>query len=237
MFELSADNKYIFCEEIYISEEDEVDILTSDMYEIEQGELLQNKLNFFKNSIKYMDFDNFKNECQKSNQEITMKQIDTIVEDGIIRVIGSTKEYIYYKKSKHQKYLENSKEFIDRILIGKEEIYSVNKNDLSIKHITNLEFGHSFSFEDDMCYKINETSEIIRIISILTGKIKYEYKKEKKQEEFVDFLKNRYLIISVKPYTPSEKYMKLIDIYTNKIELSAKYISIVSDTIFYEILK
>ncbi len=234
IFQLSQNNKYIYCEEIYMDEEDEVSILTTNMYEVDDDDLVENRLDIFNNAVKYMDFEKFKEECINSNNHIDMKDIDSIKEDGIIRVIGSTKEYIYYKKTKHQKFLEHSKEFSDRIMLGKEEIYAINKNNMTSEKITNLDIGSTFSFENNILYKIVEDDKNVKIIDILTGIQEYAYEKSQKAEEFLNFIQNRYLIIEVNPNMPSKKYLKLIDMQTGKIEIQAKKIISVKDNFFYE---
>lgn len=233
MFELSKDSKYIFCEEYYMDEEDEIAILTTDMYEIDDEGLEENKLDAFKNSIKFMDFEKFK-ELAQVEDDIKMEEIDTVSQDGIIRVIGTTQKYIYYKKTKHQKHLQNSKNFTDRMMIGKEEIYAFNKDTLELEKITNLEIGAILSFENDILHKIFEDSQSIKIINICTGNEEYVYKKEEKIEEFVDFLQNKYLLVQVNPYIDSTKYAKLINTQTGKIEIQAKEISSIKDNFFYE---
>lgn len=236
ILQLSSDSKKIFCEEYYMYEEEEISILTTDMYEVDEEVLDENILDVFKNSIKVLDFEKFK-EMSIKQDNIDMLEIDSICEEGIIRVIGTTKNYIYYKKSKHQDSLQNSKYLSDRILIGKEEIYALNKSDLSIEKVTNLEIGAILAFENDILNKIFEDSKTIKIVNVQTGNLDYIYKKEEKIEEFIDFIQNKYLLVKVNPNMPSKRYKKLIDIETGDVKLKAKEISSIKDSFFYECLQ
>ena len=233
MLYIDNENKNVYVEEMYMQEEDEIAILTTDMYEIDTN-IQESEVNPFKNSIKYDTVDDFLNTLNVDKLRLKMKTIDSINEEGILRVIGSTNEYIYYKKSKHQKELKESKEFLDRILLGKEEIFAIEKSTGLLQKITNLELGYVFSFDKDVYHKISDENTNIKIIDVSTGSIIYTYKKQNRAEEFSDFINARYLVVGVNPYMSSRKNMKVIDIQTGLLELDVKELIFVKDTFFYE---
>lgn len=231
--------KYLLVEEVYLMEDEEIELLLSDELElaIDIPEELDEDF-VFENSIKVIPFENFLRLVKAGSRKIIYKELDSIEKDGIIRIVGETDSYIYYKKSIHHHILSASKEFNDRIMRGKEQIFALDKDALEITKITDISSDTMLAFEDDAIYMIEEDEKTARIIDIADQKVIYTYDKNTAspdtKEFFYDIFNHRYLVIGVirKAERSGGSYLKIIDISGIEDDRRCEDIFVIGDTVF-----
>ncbi|MBS6062453.1 hypothetical protein [Criibacterium bergeronii] len=229
MLQISPNEKYVISEEFYMPEEDETLLLTNTEYEIDdeyEMQMFGEQLNQYQNSIKAIEIEKFFE--QNDTAKIEFLDLDSIQEEGIIRVIHTSKSYVYYKKTKHQSVLKNSRDFKDKVLFGKEEIFKLNKNNLKIEFFTALEIGVDLFFDQDEAFKVYKDQRKVLVRNVATGLKVAEFTRDI-NEDVVDFYEKRYLHL-VNTVTNKEK---LID-STNGIQLRAEELEVFDGIVFYQ---
>ncbi len=236
---IGSEIKYILIEEVYLLEEEELELLLSDDVELAMDipeDLTEDFV--FKNSIKVLPFKNFLNLVKSGSRYYEYKVMDSIFMDGVIRIVGETQSKIYYKKNKHEHILKSSRDFNERRLKGKEEIFSIDKETLGISKIMELGDKSLLAFEDEMVYEIEETNDRVKIISKIEDNFSFEYEKNTSdidaKEYFYDLFDHRYLVIGVLKNKEkfSGSFLKIIDMYEIEGDKKCDDIFIIDDTVF-----
>lgn len=231
--------KRLLVEEIYLSEEEEIELLLSD--DVELAIDIPDDMNeefVFKNSIRVLLFDNFIKLVKAGSPKYEYLAIDSIFTEGVIRIVGETPNMLYYKKNKHEHVLKYSKDFNERRLKGKEEIFSLDKQSLNINKIMELGDKSLLAFEDETVYEIEEDEQMIKISSSDEKGISFEYIKEtsdiEAKEYFYDLFNHRYIVIGV--IRPKDKfagsYLKVVDMLKIEEDRHCEDLFIIDDTVF-----
>lgn len=226
--QISPNGKFMIFEEFYMPEEDETLLLTNMDYEIDDDfeSSFEGEVNQFKNGINAIALSEFfvENKAGKVNYI----SLDTMAEDGIIRVICTCPKYIYYKKTKHQTVLKNSKDFNEKVLFGKEEIYRLEKDTLNIEFFTALEIGVELFFCADDAYKVYKDKKSLIVRDLKTGRMIHKYE-ENCNEDVCGLYEGRYLHLVDR----SGDYEKLVDLSCG-IEFMSEQIDVFDGMIFYQ---
>lgn len=230
------EQKHILIEETYLSEEEELELLVSSDVELDMEipeDLTEDFV--FHNSIKYLPFENFLRLVKIGSKSMQFRTLDSIYKEGVLRVIGESEAKLYYKKNKHEFLLQESKELKDRLMIGKEEIFSLNKNTLEIEKIADLGAGTMVAFENDKVYEVYEDEKKIDIKDVDTEDFLCKYEKvEAEREHFYDIFADRYLVIGVfgTKDKPKESYLKIVDTKGEEKDRKCEDLFIIGDTAF-----
>lgn len=246
---IGKEKKYLFFEEVYLSEEEEVEFLMSDdvelLLKVPEG---MDESFVYINRLNVIPFENFLRLVKIGAPQYEYRKLDEIYEEGILRTIGESTDAIYYKKAKHEHILRNSKEFSERRMIGKEEIFAVDKEDLSIRKIMDMEEDSILSFDMDGLYQIRETEESISVLQldmedIIAGQPNFieRFRYVKKMlpaaysEYFYDIFGQRYLAVGSVTMEEEESYhvLRIVDLKGEEPEIFCTELYIVEDTVFW----
>ncbi|EJP19251.1 hypothetical protein HMPREF1142_1579 [Peptostreptococcaceae bacterium AS15] len=226
-------SKNFYVEEVYMDEDHEYNVMNSDMYEINTQEIERSYVNPFKNNIKVYNLNDFLEKSRQKDKDIEPTRIiDSLGDKGIMRVIGSTGDYIYYKKALYDKYLKQSEYFDDRLLIGKQEIFVIDKNTAEMAKIERLDLEDFFCIGQDEPVKISQDSSNIKIYDLHDKKQIYDYKKASINEKYFDFILNQYLITNIE--NKNRSFFRIIDIKTGKLELECREVQYLENVVFYD---
>lgn len=236
---IGHDPKYILVEEVYLSEEEEIELLLSD--DVELAIDVPDDMNeefVFKNSLRVLPFDNFIRLVKAGSPYYEYELIDSIFKEGVIRIVGETPNMLYYKKNKHEHVLKYSKDFNERRLKGKEEIFSLDKQTLKINKVMELGDKSILAFEDETVYEISEGELKINIKTSDNRGIAFEYIKDnsdlESKEYFYDLFNHRYLVMGV--IKPKDKfvgsYLKVVDMFKLEEDRQCEDLFIIDDTVF-----
>jgi len=196
-----------------MDEEHEYSVINSDMYEINTQEIERSHVNPFNNNIKVYNLKDFIEKSRQKDKSIEPTYIiDSLGDKGIMRVLGSTRDYIYYKKDFYDKYLRQSEYFEDRLLIGKQEIFAIDKNTAEMAKIARMDIEDCFCYENDEPVKISQDNTSIRIFDLHDKTQIYEYKKINSNENYYNYILNQYLITKVE--NSNRNFYRIIDIKT-----------------------
>lgn len=238
--------KYIFLEEIYLSEEEETEFLLSDdlelLIKIPEG---ADESFVYINRLNLLPLENFIRLAKVGAYNYRYRIIDEVYEEGILRTIGENQEKIYYKKFRYPHILRASKEFSDRLMIGKDEIFEIDKKTLSVKKIMDADSQALLSFEGEHIYEVLEEEEGIRVYepdttSMIGGRPehleRFFYPRNPEcREYFYDIYGNRYLVIGViYPQDSGMKnHLKIIDMENEAPVKECRDLYVVDDTVFF----
>ena len=192
----------------------------------------------FKNSLRILPFQNFLNLVKSGSRYYEYKVLDSIFMDGVIRIVGETPNMLYYKKNKHEHVLKSSRDFNERRLKGKEEIFSIDKESLNISKIMELGDKSLLAFEDETVYEIEEDDEKVKIESSRGDSFSFEYEKDvsdiEAKEYFYDLFNHRYLVIGVIKSKDkfSGSFLKIVDMYEIEEDRKCEDLFIIDDTVF-----
>lgn len=230
---MDSKSQNFYVEEVYMDEEHEYNVMNSDMYEINTQEIERSYVNPFKNNIKVYNLNDFIEKSRQKDKDIEPNRIiDSLGDKGIMRVIGSTSDYIYYKKVLYNKYLKKSEYFDDRLLIGKQEIFTIDKKTGKKAKIARLDAKSLFCFENDEPMEISQDNSSIKIYDLHDKREIFDYKKTGINEKFFDFILNQYLLTNVE--NKNRSYFRFIDIKTGKIELECRDLQCFDKVLFYD---
>ena len=226
-----SENFYV--EEVYMDEEHEYSVINSDMYEINTQEIERSHVNPFNNNIKVYNLKDFIEKSRQKDKSIEPTYIiDSLGDKGIMRVLGSTRDYIYYKKDFYDKYLRQSEYFEDRLLIGKQEIFAIDKNTAEMAKIARMDIEDCFCYENDEPVKISQDNTSIRIFDLHDKTQIYEYKKINSNENYYNYILNQYLITKVE--NSNRNFYRIIDIKTGKLEFECREVQYLDNVLFYD---
>ncbi len=236
---IGTNTKYLLVEEVYLMEDEEIELLLSDELElaIDIPEELDEDF-VFQNSIKVIPFENFLRLVKAGSRKMIYKELDSIEKEGILRIVGETDSSIYYKKNIHNHILSMSKEFNDRRMRGKEQIFALDKEDLNIKKVTDISSDTMLAFDDDIIYMIEEDENEAKITDISDESVLYTYVKNTEnadiKEFFYDMYNHRYIVIGVIKKTErlNGSYLKIIDIKGIEDDKICEDIFVIGDTVF-----
>lgn len=229
---MDKESKYLYVEEVYMEEDHEYNVMNSDMYEINIQEIDKSNVNPFINNIKVYNLIEFIEKSRQKDKNIEPICIDSLGYKGLMRVIGSTKNYIYYKKVLYDKYLKQSEYFDDRLLIGKQEFFAIDKNTSEMAKIARLDKEDCFCFEKDVPIRISQDNSCIKLFDIHDKVLIYDYMKKDIIELFFDFVLNKYLITSVE--NKGKSFYRVIDIMSGKVEFECMQVQYLDKVLFYE---
>jgi len=226
-----SENFYV--EEVYMDEEHEYSVINSDMYEINTQEIERSHVNPFNNNIKVYNLKDFIEKSRQKDKSIEPTYIiDSLGDKGIMRVIGSTRDYIYYKKDFYDKYLRQSEYFEDRLLIGKQEIFAIDKNTAEMAKIARMDIEDCFCYENDEPVKVSKDNSSIKIFDLHDKTQIYEYKKINSNENYYNYILNQYLITKVE--NSNRNFYRIIDIKTGKLEFECREVQYLDNVLFYD---
>lgn len=243
---IGEDVKYIFLEEIYLSEEEEMEFLMSDDLELLMKIPEDTDESFvYTNRLNLLPLENFIRLAKVGAYNYRYQVLDEIYEEGILRTIGESEEKIYYKKSKYEHILRSSKEFADRLMIGKDEIFEIDKKSMEMKKLMDVDSNSVLSFEGKHIYEIIETDERIIVyepdVTSMVGSRperieRFSYPRHKGcREYFYDIYGNRYLVIGVIYLQESgtKSHLKIIDMENQEAEKKCQDLYVIDDTVFF----
>ncbi len=226
-----SENFYV--EEVYMDEDHEYNVMNSDMYEINTQEIERSHVNPFKNNIKVYNLKDFIEKSRQKDKSIEPTYIiDSLGDKGIMRVIGSTRDYIYYKKDFYDKYLRQSEYFEDRLLIGKKEIFAIDKNTAEMAKIARMDIEDCFCYENDEPVKVSKDNSSIKIFDLHDKTQIYEYKKINSNENYYNYILNQYLITKLE--NSNRNFYRIIDIKTGKLEFECREVQYLDNVLFYD---
>lgn len=242
---IGREKKYLFLEEIYLSEEEETEfLLSSDMELVMKIPEDMDESFVYINRLNILPFDNFLRLVKIGAHKYEYEELDAVFEEGLIRTIGETAEKIYYKKARHEHVLKASREFKDRLMIGKEEIFAIDKESLSISKVMDMEEDSILVFEGEHIYEIKETKEHIHILEpdqeqIFAGRPlmieRFSYEKrcsdQGGKEYFYDIFGKRYLAIGV--VSEKEAYLKIVDLKGEHADICCMDLFVIDDMVFF----
>ena len=150
--------------------------------------------------------------------------------DGKLRFIGESKRYFYYKKAMYDFTLSKN-DFISRFMIGKESVFSIDKNTFEVNLVSN-ESEKNIVFADDRgIYRVEENDECIDIVELDTDDRVISYEKSDDKEHFLE-MRNDVLFTSVESENFDE-YVKITDFGKTFVKTySAEKYFILADKIF-----
>ena len=135
------------------------------------------------NSINYIKFSEFVDSTKRGDQRLNFKIVDSIDKKGIVRYLGKTDEFLYYRK----KFFETEKEFI----------YSFEKKTgkmIEACKIDHNKWSGEFYYDSDksIVFYEEELDDYNKIVGIFNRTCDITYNKN--IGNFEDFVEDRYLI-------------------------------------------
>ncbi len=215
------DEQYIVIEEYYLDEDEQFEILTSDDVELAfelPGDIEQSQLHV--NSIKIIKLSDFIEQVKNGETNLKFKILDKLDQDGIIRIIGETEDYIYYKKDYYDFILKQKNDFVSRRKMGKTDIYKINRYTFEVTYVKDVDKMTQIKPGECFMYEVKENTKDIQIFDLETGELVYTYEikyEGQLKQEIAGFKNGEYLI--VKFTNPNDddifKY-EVIDCLTNE---------------------
>jgi len=231
------EEQYLLFEEFYLDEEEQLEMLISEDVELVfdlPGEMEQEQLHV--NTIKIIKLSDFIEQVKNEESQIAFHIIDKIDQEGAIRIIGETDDFIYYKKEHYDFVLMQKSDFMSRRKVGRTEIYKINKENFETIHIKDVSKEADVNANSLCAYKITEFDDRIELSDLETDEILFTYKivhPGKLIQEIVDFKNNEYLIVRIsRPEDEMTCIYEVIDCYTNEIIINGKDILTLDDYIF-----
>lgn len=240
---------YLFLEEAYLSEGEELEFLLSDDVELVMKVPEDMDESFvYINRLNVLPLENFIRLVKVGAHRYKYQVLDEMLEEGVLRTVGETRQSIYYKKARHDHLLRASKEFTDRIMIGKEEIYAMDKETMTITKVMDMEEDSILAFEEDGVYEIREDLEKIDIYQpdprkMIAGQpekiLRFSYQKQidpkNFKEYFYDLFGHRYLAIGVISAKESDikSHLRIVDLHKKEPDIRCRDLYVVGETVFY----
>lgn len=246
---IGKNRPHLLFEEVYLSEEEEIEFLMSDdvelLMKVPEG---ADESFVYINRLNVIPLENFLRLVKIGAPRYEYRELDAIYEEGILRTIGESSTTVYYKKTKHEHILRSSKEFSDRRMIGKEEIFALDKETITVKKVMDMEEGCILAFDEESIYQIRETKEEIIVLEpdmedIIAGQPnfieRFRYRKrvlpDRFDEYFYDIFGHRYLAVgSMNPHDIEPRYvLRIIDLCKEQEEILCTELYIMEDTVFF----
>lgn len=215
------DEQYIIIEEYYLEEEEQLEILTSEEVELAfelPGDIEPEQLHV--NSIKIIKLSDFIDQIKDGETNLKFKILDQVDSDGVIRIIGETEDFVYYKKEYYDFILKQKTDFVSRLKIGKTEIYKINKQSFDVIHVKDVDKVSKIKTGEYVIYEIIENKDNIQIFNLETRDLLYTYKIRydgQLKQEVIEFKNGEYII--VKFTSPNDEDLfkyEVIDCLTNE---------------------
>lgn len=193
------DEQYLLIEEYYLDEEEQFEILTSEDVELAfdlPGEIEQEQLHV--NSIKIIKLSDFIDQIKAGEETLDFEILDKVDQDGVIRIIGETRGALYYKKEQYDFILRQKNDFMSRRKLGRTEIYKIDKFDLEVSYVKDIDKASKIRHGEIFIYEIIEDEENAQIFDLDTGELIYNYKfryNGQVKQEVVGFKDDEYLIV------------------------------------------
>ncbi len=231
LFFESNGRPYVLVEESYLTEEEQEEFLSDE--DLELLVVIPEKFNkdfVHRNSILLLDFNNMISALKKGETKFNYIVKDHIFMDGKLRFIGESKRYFYYKKAMYDFTLSKN-DFISRFMIGKESVFSIDKNTFEVNLVSN-ESEKNIVFADDRgIYRVEENDECIDIVELDTDDRVISYEKSDDNEHFLE-MRNDVLFTSVESENFDE-YVKITDFGKTFVKTyNAEKYFILADKIF-----
>jgi len=231
------EQQYIFIEEYYLSEEEQLEMLVSAEVELAfdlPGDLETNQVHV--NSIKSVKLSDFIDQVKSGAKYIAFDIIDEIDQEGIIRIIGHSDTSLYYRKEYYNFILNKKSDFVSRRKIGRSEIYKVDKETLERTYVKDVDKRTAIIVDNNNIFEIIEFDDRSELLDMETHKSKFTFKKapyKNVQYEIVDFKNNEYLIVMVSSEANDELISyHVIDVSTKEEVLSGSDILTIDNYIF-----
>lgn len=231
------EDQYLMIEECYLDEDEQFDIRTLDDVELAfdlPGELEQEQLHI--NSIKTIKLSDFVDQVKAGVEEIDFKILDKIDQEGVIRILGETEDFVYYKKEHYDFILKLKNDFMSRRKIGSTEIYKICKSNFEITHIKDVSKVADIKVNSLCAYEITEFEDRIEISDLETNESLFTYKiiyPGKLVQEIVEFKNNEYLIVRIsKPENDMICTYEVIDCYTKELIIMGSDVLTLDDYLF-----
>lgn len=194
------ETKMVF-DEYFLSEEEQYEMLTSDDLELAfdlPGDMKEEDLH--KNGVSYIYLADFIRETKEGKTRYSFRTIDELYGEGSIRIIGETKDNIYYRKSYYDYVLRERGDFLSLRQIGSYGVYKINKETMETNFIRNVHGDVEVKTNANRAYTIIPQNKVIKIQDFDTEEIIYNYKKRyigKAKEQIIEFANDEYLMIGL----------------------------------------
>lgn len=211
----SRDKTYMMVEESYLTESEQFEFLTSRDLELAIEVPKEFSENFVhKNAVYLIAFDTFLEEVKKEVRTVSYETLESIYMDGIIRIIGESKQHIYYRQRVYDFVLKQHNDFMSRMMIGNEVIIEFDKKTLDSKVVAKEPYPNNIFVNPEGIYKTVETDDSIEIFDLKTGKnvVSYEKKTDIYEEESFEEYIETYLMVRCSPeHGNAIECIKIID--------------------------
>lgn len=193
------EQQYILMEEYYLEEDEQLEMLTSDDVELAfelPGDIEQEQLHV--NSIKIIKLSDFIEQVKDGETNLKFEILDKVDSDGVIRIIGETEDFVYYKKEHYDFILKQKTDFVSRRKIGRTEIYKIDKKSFDVTYVKDVDKISKIKASEYFMYEIIENKEDIQIFDLETGELIYTYKiryEGRLKQEIAGFKNGEYLIV------------------------------------------
>ncbi|MGB5823096.1 MAG: hypothetical protein WBH44_03405 [Proteocatella sp.] len=231
------EEQYVLVEECYLDEDEQFDIRTLEDVELAfdlPGEIEPEQLHI--NSIKIIKLSDFIEQVKGEVSHIDFRIIDKVDQDGVIRIIGETDDFVYYKKEHYDFILKLKTDFMSRRKVGRTEIHKISKENFETIHIKDVSKEADVKVNNLCAYEITEFEDRIEIADLETGELLFTYvivHPGKIVQEIIAFKNNEYLIVRVsKPENEIFCTYEVIDCYTKELIIHGNDILTLDDYVF-----
>ena len=229
--------QYLFIEEYYLSEEEQLEVLTSEEVELAfdlPGDLEPAQVHV--NAIKGIKLSDFIDQVKNGEKYIDFDIIDELDQEGTIRLIGHSDKAIYYRKEYYEFILSQKNDFMSRRKIGRSEIYRVDMKTLEKSYLKDVDRGSTIIVNNDSIFEVIEFNDRSELLDLETHETRFTFKKTPFRDwkyEIVDFKNNEFLIVSMS--SPTEEIGRayhIVDVSTRETVITGSDILTVDNYIF-----
>lgn len=229
-------NARIFLEECYLGEREQYDLLTSE--EVELAYDLHEDIppdQIYHNAIKTVTLNSFIKQIKSGVQKIQFDVLDEISAEGSIRLVGETRQSIYYKKQIYDFVLQAKGDFVSRRKIGSYEVYKIDKKTRKIEFIRDVHGDPEIKTNTERAYMIKDLRFHSKIEDFDSGEIVFDYKKRfvgRAYEEIVDVVNDEFFVVHLDSDDPKVASYMIVDIANDKMIVAGHDVLVLGDDLF-----
>lgn len=229
---------YLMIEERYLEDEEKEQLLKDPEIELAVSYPEEFGDDFvFRNSINLISVSDFVNQIKEEKDKIEYEVVESIGEEGSIKVLGSTDQKIFYKKKTFSGPKDKFKTLFELRNQEKDLIYSIDIFNREVKFERELSPYSILTFDKDKAYEIKDEMSKIQVLDFPSSEKIFTYKKKIKlhQESFYEI--NGKCLFVLKTLMKSPKgpsFIEIIDMEDSGHKIIRENIFIVGNTLFLD---
>lgn len=229
-------NARVFLEECYLGEQEQYDLITSE--EVELAYDLHEDIDpqqIYRNSIKTIPLANFIKQIKEGVQTIRFDEIDDVMMEGSIRLVGETDDSIYYKKQIYDFVLKEKGDFLSRRKIGSYEVYKIDKKTMQTEFVRDVHGDVEIKTNRKRAYLIKDLRFHAKIEDFDSGEIVFDYKKRfvgRAYEEIADVVNDEFFVVHLDSEDPKVANYMIVEIATDEMIVAGHDVLVLEDHLF-----